>query len=40
MKKSKYIPQKVRSRVERMNNEKVPVNKILEVLHNTSKKKK
>ena len=31
-KKSKYIPKNKRSRVEKMNNEKIPVNKILEVL--------
>ena len=39
-KKSKYIPKRVRSRVSRMNNEKVPVNEILKVLTSRSKTKK
>jgi hypothetical protein len=38
-KKSKYIPKSKRSRIERMNKEKIPVNNILEVLHNTNNKK-
>ena len=37
-KKSKYIPQNQRSQIEKMNDEKVPVRKILEVLQSKSKK--
>ena len=38
-KKSKYIPKKMRSQIERMNNEKAPVEDILEVLKSRSNKK-
>jgi hypothetical protein len=31
-KKSKYIPQKMRSQIEKLNDEKVPVEEILKVL--------
>ena len=38
-KKSKYIPKKLRSQIEQMDNDKVPVAEILRVLRNRSKKK-
>ncbi|MGB5632181.1 MAG: hypothetical protein WBM44_00495 [Waterburya sp.] len=38
-KKCKYIPKKLRSQVEKMNAEKVPVEEILKVLRNRSRKK-
>ena len=40
MKKSRYIPKKLVSKVERMNNEKAPVEKILRVLGNRVKRKR
>ena len=40
IKKSRYIPKRLVSKVERMNNEKVAVNGILEVLKNRNKKTK
>ncbi|MGK7897394.1 MAG: hypothetical protein AB4372_28185 [Xenococcus sp. (in: cyanobacteria)] len=40
IKKSRYIPKKQVSKVMRMNNEKVPVEKILKVLEKKSKRKK
>ena len=39
-KKSKYIPQSKRSRIEKMNNEKVPVAEILKVLRRRKKRGK
>ena len=39
MKKSRYIPKKLVSKVERMNDEKAPVAKILKVLENKKRKK-
>ena len=36
-KKSKYIPQKMRSQIQKMNDEKVPVAEILKVLKNNNK---
>jgi hypothetical protein len=38
-KKSKYIPSRMRSQIEKMNNEKAPVEEILKVLSNKSKRK-
>ena len=38
LKKSKYIPKNKRARIEKMNDEKVPVREILEVLQSKSKK--
>ena len=40
IKKSRYIPKKLVSKVERMNNEKAPVEKILRVLGNRVKRKR
>ena len=39
-KKSRYIPKRLLAKVEKMNNEKVPVEEILRVLRNRSKRKK
>ncbi len=39
-KKCKYIPQRMRSQIEKMNDEKAPVEEILKVLRNRSKRKK
>lgn len=39
-KKSKYIPNNLRAQIEKMNNDKVPVEEILKVLSNRSKRKK
>ena len=40
LKKSKYIPKRIESKIKRMNDEKVPVKDILTVLRNRSKRKK
>ena len=40
VKSSEYIPKKLRSRIEKMDNDKVPVVEILKVLRNRSKRKK
>jgi hypothetical protein len=39
-KKSKYIPNHQRSQIEKLNNKKVPIEEILKVLSNKSKRKK
>ena len=39
-KKSRYIPKRLVQKIERINNEKVAVKEILEVLSSTDKKKK
>jgi hypothetical protein len=40
VKSSEYIPKKIETKIIRMNNEKVPVEKILKVLKDRSKRKK
>ncbi len=40
IKSSEYIPKKMETKIIRMNNEKVPVEKILKVLQNRSKRKR
>ena len=40
IKSCEYIPKRMRSSIEKMNNEKVPVAEILKVLRNRSKRKK
>jgi hypothetical protein len=40
VKKSRYIPKRLLQKIERMNDEKMPVVEILKVLKNRSKKKK
>ena len=40
VKKSRYIPKRLVQKVKRMNDEKVPVEEILKILKNRSKRKK
>lgn len=40
LKKSKYVPKRLVARVEKMNDEKIPVEEILKVLRNRSKRKR